>query len=121
MMVLLISVADLLVLVICCPNGMIEMYMRRVRYYYLISSFSIKFNYKIIYFKIYKIHSSSISSHGLNIHFFSFFFYSVSSLLDSSADSDSGSKIHSSLYLYTIRIKFINIKNRIIFVYTYLI
>jgi hypothetical protein len=25
------SVADLLVLVICCPNGMIEMYMRRVR------------------------------------------------------------------------------------------
>ena len=28
--VLYCSIADLLVLVICCPNGMIEMYMRRV-------------------------------------------------------------------------------------------
>ena len=27
------SVADLLVLVICCPNGMIEMYMRRVSHF----------------------------------------------------------------------------------------
>ena len=27
----LVSIADLLVLIICCPNAMVEMYMRRVR------------------------------------------------------------------------------------------
>ena len=39
----LVSIADLLVLIICCPNAMVEMYMRRVRSKFYLLSHSQKF------------------------------------------------------------------------------